>query len=65
MKNYVKECQKLPLYGIGPYLVYSMVLLPIICDGKEKILFDTRLAKKLQKEMKYIKERWCEYESRL
>ena len=30
LKNFVKEGQKLPLYGIGPYLVYSMVLLDII-----------------------------------
>ncbi len=24
MKNYVKEGQKLPLYGVGPYIVYGM-----------------------------------------
>lgn len=30
MKNFVKEGQKLPLYGVGPYIVYSMVGLTII-----------------------------------
>ncbi len=24
MKNYIKKGQKLPLYGIGPYLVIAM-----------------------------------------
>lgn len=24
MKNFVKEGQKLPLYGVGPYIVYGM-----------------------------------------
>ena len=27
MKNYVKEGQKLPLFGIGPYLIWGMLLL--------------------------------------
>ena len=31
MKNYVKEGQKLPPFGIGPYLIYSMVFLSILC----------------------------------
>ena len=30
MKNFVKEGQKLPLYGVGPYIVYSMVGLTVI-----------------------------------
>jgi protein-S-isoprenylcysteine O-methyltransferase Ste14 len=30
MKNFVKEGQKLPLYGIGPFLVYGMVVLTLI-----------------------------------
>ena len=24
MKNFVKEGQKLPLFGVGPYIVYGM-----------------------------------------
>ena len=24
MKNYVRDGQKLPLYGVGPYIVYGM-----------------------------------------
>mgnify|MGYP007070205094 CR=1 FL=1 len=24
MKNFVKEGQKLPLYGVGPYIVYGI-----------------------------------------
>ena len=31
MKNFVKEGQKLPLYGIGPYLWGSMAILTIVC----------------------------------
>ena len=27
MRNFVREEQKLPLFGIGPYLVYGMVAL--------------------------------------
>ena len=30
MKNFVKEGQKLPLFGIGPFLIYGIVLLNII-----------------------------------
>ena len=30
LKNYVKEGQKLPLFGIGPYLIYGMAVLNII-----------------------------------
>ena len=30
MKNYNKEGQKLPLFGIGPYLIYGMALLDLI-----------------------------------
>ena len=29
MKNYVKEGQKLPLYGVGPYIVYGMAAVTI------------------------------------
>ena len=31
LKNYVKEGQKLPLFGIGPHLIYGMGLLTAIC----------------------------------
>ena len=31
MKNYVKEGQKLPMYGVGPYLIYSIVLITALC----------------------------------
>ena len=31
LKNYMKESQKLPLFGIGPYLIYGMGLLTAIC----------------------------------
>ena len=30
IKNFVKEGQKLPLYGVGPYIVYAMVGLTIL-----------------------------------
>ena len=30
MKNFVKEGQKLPLYGIGPYIVCGMTAVTII-----------------------------------
>ncbi len=30
MKNYVKQGQKLPLYGVGPYLVYGMATITLI-----------------------------------
>ena len=29
IRNFVKEGQKLPLYGVGPYIVYGMVGLTI------------------------------------
>lgn len=29
MKNYVKEGQKLPLYGVGPYIVYGMAAVTV------------------------------------
>ncbi len=31
LKNYMKESQKLPLFGIGPYLICGMGLLNAIC----------------------------------
>ena len=31
LKNYTKEGQKLPLFGIGPYLIYGIGLLTAIC----------------------------------
>lgn len=30
MKNYINEGQKLPLYGIGPYLIYGMAAISIV-----------------------------------
>ena len=30
LKNFVKDGQKLPIFGIGPYLIYGIVLLKII-----------------------------------
>lgn len=30
LKNYIKEGQKLPLFGIGPYLIYGMAFLNLI-----------------------------------
>ncbi len=30
MKNYVKDGQKLPLYGVGPYIVYGMAACTIL-----------------------------------
>ena len=30
LKNYMKEGQKLPLFGVGPYIVYGMALVNII-----------------------------------
>ena len=30
MKNFVKEGQKLPLFGVGPYIVYGMAAVTII-----------------------------------
>ena len=30
LKNYTKEGQKLPLFGIGPYLIYGIGLLTAI-----------------------------------
>ena len=31
LKNYTKEGQKLPLFGIGPYLIYGIGLFTAIC----------------------------------
>jgi hypothetical protein len=31
LKNYTKEGQKLPLFGIGPYLIYGMGVFTAIC----------------------------------
>ena len=31
LKNYMKEEQKLPLFGIGPYLIYGIGLLTAVC----------------------------------
>lgn len=30
LKNYMKEGQKLPLFGVGPYIVYGMAMVNII-----------------------------------
>lgn len=30
LKNFVKEGQKLPLYGVGPFIVYGMVMVTAI-----------------------------------
>ena len=30
LKNFVKEGQKLPLYGVGPFIVYGMVMVNVI-----------------------------------
>ncbi|MCR5268442.1 MAG: isoprenylcysteine carboxylmethyltransferase family protein [Lachnospiraceae bacterium] len=30
LKNYTKEGQKLPLFGVGPYIVYGMLVLHVI-----------------------------------
>lgn len=30
MKNYVKAGQKLPLYGVGPYIVYGMAAVTVV-----------------------------------
>ena len=30
LKNYVKDGQKLPLFGVGPYIVYGMAIVNII-----------------------------------
>lgn len=30
MKNYIKEGQKLPLFGVGPYIVYGMAMVTIL-----------------------------------
>ena len=30
LKNYMKEGQKLPLYGVGPYIVYGMAMVNVI-----------------------------------
>ncbi|MCR5500174.1 MAG: isoprenylcysteine carboxylmethyltransferase family protein [Acetatifactor sp.] len=30
LKNFVKEGQKLPLHGVGPYIVYGMVMVSIL-----------------------------------
>ena len=30
LKNYMKEGQKLPIFGVGPYIVYGMALLNVI-----------------------------------
>ncbi|MCR5012787.1 MAG: isoprenylcysteine carboxylmethyltransferase family protein [Lachnospiraceae bacterium] len=31
LKNFIKDGQKLPLFGIGPYLIYGIALLSAIC----------------------------------
>jgi protein-S-isoprenylcysteine O-methyltransferase Ste14 len=31
LKNYLKEGQKLPLFGIGPHLIYGIGLFTVIC----------------------------------
>ena len=30
LKNYVKEGQKLPMFGVGPYLIYGIAILNAI-----------------------------------
>ncbi|MBR7020958.1 MAG: isoprenylcysteine carboxylmethyltransferase family protein [Lachnospiraceae bacterium] len=30
MKNYVKEGQKLPLFGVGPYIIYGIAMLNVV-----------------------------------
>ena len=30
MKNYVKEGQKLPMFGVGPYIVYGIAMITVI-----------------------------------
>ena len=30
LKNYMKEGQKLPLFGVGPYIVYGMAMVNLI-----------------------------------
>ena len=30
MKNFIKEGQKLPLFGVGPYIVYGMAMVTIL-----------------------------------
>ena len=30
LKNYMKEGQKLPLFGVGPYIVYGMAAVNLI-----------------------------------
>jgi len=30
LKNYAKEGQKLPLFGVGPYIIYGMAMINII-----------------------------------
>ena len=27
LKNYVKEGQKLPMFGVGPYLIYGIAIM--------------------------------------
>ncbi len=28
LKNYMKEGQKLPLFGVGPYIIYGITVVP-------------------------------------
>ncbi len=30
LRNYMKEGQKLPLFGVGPYIVYGMAMVDLI-----------------------------------
>ena len=30
LKNYMKEGQKLPLFGVGPYIVYGIAMVNVI-----------------------------------
>ena len=30
LKNYMKEGQKLPLFGVGPYIIYGIAMVNII-----------------------------------
>ena len=32
LKNYTKEGQKLPLFGVGPYIVYGMAMVDLYGD---------------------------------
>ena len=41
LKNFTKEGQKLPLFGIGPYLIYGTVLLNALVIFLASYIFKT------------------------